>query len=351
MRRRAHRAATAVVLAGALLALTSVASAQDAGGPAPMEGADVTDTGWWNRAHPEVDLPTGQPPPPPVPGVPEGSLVVGATVGDPDAITAVDIAPDSLPGATVNTFELTMREVSDDGANLNTPFAVIVACPITEFWLGGENGIWETRPAFDCELAEAEGVRSDDGTWTWDLAAIGALWSAGDVDSQGVALVEKVEPPTSFRAAFAGAADQAIGVRYVASGGEEPEDLFAGGGFDTGDGGGVDSQPAPDTGGIDSGFSLPPVDAPEGTADAGADTTTTTVPEDDDEEVASAPIANEPISPLGSLQWWTWPLLAVLVGVAVLCMLALGPGGEPLAASTRRGVTRALEARTRTEEP
>ncbi len=316
-----------------------------------MEGAEITDAGWWNRARPQVDLPTGPPPPPPVPGVPEGSLVVGASVGEPDAVTAVDIAPDSLPGATVATFELSMREVPDGGANLNSPFAAIVACPITEFWLGGENGIWETRPRFDCDLAEAPGTRADDGSWTWDLRPIGALWSSGDLEARGVALVEKVEPPTSFRTAFAGLAAQAIGVRYEATGGDEPDDPFGGGGFDSGGGGGFDSAPPGGGGdfGGDGGLALPPVGVPDPIGE-GTGGPSTTVP-DDAEEVAAPPLANSAMSPLGTLRWWTWPLLAVLLGVAVLCMLALGPDGAPLVESTRRGVTRALEARSRTEEP
>lgn len=339
------------VVAFALIVLGGVGLAQEQPQPepepAPLEGATVDDAGWWNRARPEVELPTGQPPPPPTPGVPAGSLVVGANVGEPDAITAVAIRSEQLPGATIETYELTLREVDDEGANLNSTFAAITACPVTGFWLGGENGVWETRPTFDCETASAAGTRGEDGTWTFDLRQMGQLWSDGTLQELGVALVESVEPPTAFRTVFAGLGDLAIGVRVTASGGEEPADPFgsgsSGSGFDTGSTGG--------SGGLGSGSSggfRPPPTPP-----AAPTTVPPAVEPGTGEEAAEAPLPTIPIgggpgSPLGTLPWGTVPLVLLVAGFALLAMVALGPSGDPvLAGGGGRGVTRAIEARTK----
>lgn len=331
-----------------------------AGAQAPMEGAAIDDAGWWNRARPQVDLPTGPLPPPPAPGVPPGALVVGAAVGEPDAVAAVDIDPEMNPGATVESFELTLQEVDDGGANLNTPFAAVVACPITSFWIGGDNGVWETRPEFDCDTASAPGTRAEDGTWTFDLRAIGQLWADGTLPEEGVALVEAVEPPAAFRTVYEGLADASIGVRLVATGGEEPGDGFGtgggpsgpggGGGGSDGFGGGATGSLGGSVGSGGTGFQPPAIGSTPTTA-APATPADPAEPEPADEvALPTAPIA-EPGSPLGTLPWWTWPLVAVVVAFALLAMVALGPSGEPTLAAAGGGVTRAIEARTRSEEP
>jgi len=343
------RAAVAAALVTAVLG--GAALAQEAGpGPAPLEGATVDDAGWWNRVRPQIELPTGQPPAPPVPGVPAGALVVGATAGEADAIAAVAVEPEHAEGATIETFELLLREVDDEGANLGTTFAAVVACPITGFWIGGENGVWETRPEYDCSLAEAPGVRAEDGSWTFDLRAIGQLWSDETVPNEGVALVEKVEPPTGFRIAYQGLADLGIGARVVASGGDDDgDDAFGGGsgggGFDTGgsSGGGFTGG----GGGTSGGFQPPSNTSPP------PQTTATTAPAGD-ETAADVPLPTVPISgpgsPLGTLPWWSWPLALLALVVGLVAMVALGPSGEPVAAGTGGGITRAVEARTRSEE-
>lgn len=351
---KAALAASLIVAVGALGAAALAQEADEPPAPAPMEGAEIDDFGWWNRLRPDVALPTGQTPPPPTPGIPAGTLVVGASTGEPDAVTAVDIDPESAPGATVETFELTLREVEDEGANLNMTFAAIVACPATESWIGGENGVWEQQPPFDCSLAEAPGTRGDDGIWTFDLVAIGQLWSDDSLDAEGVVLVEKVEPPTSFRSVFAG--DIAIGVRYVATGGEEPSDPFGGGGFGGGTGGGSSGGGFTGGGSGSTGGGFTPQaggGAPPTTAPAAP---STTAPADDGESaLPTVPIGSGPGSPLGTLPWWTVPLLLVVLVTGAAAMLALGPAGEPVAVFTGRGVTRALEARAElraeTEEP
>ena len=352
MRRHNLGGRATVAAALALATLGGVAMAQEAGpAPLPMEGAPVEDAGWWNRLRPEIALPTGQPPAPPVPGVPEGALVVGATAGDPDAVAAVAVEPEHAEGATVESFELLLREVDDEGANLGTDLAVVVACPITGFWIGGENGVWETRPEYDCSLAEAPGVRAEDGSWTFDLRAIGQLWSDDALTNEGVALVEKVDPPAGFRVAYAGLADLGIGARVVATGGDEGgDDPFgggsSGGGFDTGGGftGGGSTGGGGSFGVPTGGSSTPPL----------ATTATTAAPAGDDEAAADVPLPSVPIagpgSPIGTLPWWSWPLAVLVAAMGVLAMVALGPSGEPTAAGSTGGITRALEARIRTED-
>ena len=317
--------------------------------PAVMEGATITDAGWWNRLRPQVELPTGQPPAPPTPGVPAGSVVVAASAGDPDAVTAIGIDPEAPDGATIDSFVLTLRELADEGANLNTTFAAIVACPATGFWLGGENGVWETRPEFDCSLGEAAGVRADDGTWSFDLLAIAQQWSDGTLSPEGVVLVEKVEPPTAFRSVFGGLASLTIGVQATASGADEPDDgpiasggtppatTPTGGGTSTGGGGSTGGGLRPTSSGVT------PVVPP-------ADTAAPAVPADTGVAPAEVPVVPISSSP-GFAPWWSLPLLLVVLGFAWLAMLTLGPAGEPAVISTARGVTRALEARLHPEEP
>ena len=325
--------------------------------PAPMEGATITDAGWWNRLRPQVDLPTGQPPAPPTPGAPAGSLVVSASAGEPDAVTAIGIDPEAPEGATVDSFVLTMREVADEGANLNTSFAAIVACPATGFWVGGENGVWETRPEADCDLAEIAGTRADDGTWTFDLLPIAQQWVDGTLAAEGVVLVEQVEPPTAFRVVFGGLADLAIGVEATSSGGDEPEEDPFDTGTPTSSGGSTSSSGGTSTGGgggVSTGGGIRPpssgVTPPAGGAAAPA-TPAAPAPAVEPADLPAVPISEGVGSPLGSLPWWTIPMLLVVLAVALVAMLALGPAGEPAVVSTARGVTRALEARLHSEEP
>ena len=348
----------ALVLAAVVAGASAVAQEPPAEpAPAPMEGATVDDAGWWNRLRPRVDLPTGQPAAPPTPGVPAGSLVVGATGGEPDALTAVGINPESPDGATVDSFVLTLREVADGGANLNTTFAAIVACPATGFWIGGENGVWETAPQFDCGLGEAAGTRAEDGTWSFDLQAIAQQWSDGTLDPNGVVLVEKVEPPTAFRTVFGGLAALSIGVQATTSGGDEPtDDPFDSGGSaptggSTSSGGGSTSSSGSGSsgGGVTTGGGFQAPSSGTGTAGgtAAPPTPAVSTPAVEPADLPAVPISSNP----GFLPWWSPLLLLVVLAFAVLAMLALGPAGEPAVVSTARGVTRALEARLHPEEP
>lgn len=301
--------------------------------PAAQTGATTPDAGWWNQARPTIALPTGAPPTLPNPGVPAGSLVVSATAGDPSAVTAVAIEREGLEGETIVVATLTLREVADPGANLNGVFAAMEACPITQFWFGGENGEWDTRPTVDCETGRAPGTRAADGTWSFDLTSIAQAWSDGVLDPNGVLLVEAVEAPTSFRTVFAGVDAQAIGIVIEATGGTE-----------TTAGPSTSSPPPASSGGTSSGggggsgatragsVAVPVASQPSGAAAPAAPAVPPTVP-----VVADLP------GPLESLPVSTIGLVLVVAAVAIAAMVALGPDALPATpAVTGRGVSRAL---------
>ncbi len=323
-------------------------------------GATIDKTGWWNRTNITTSTPAGPITVPPPPGIPEDDLVVGAINGEPTAELAIGIQPEVGPGATVNSFVLRVTE--DDGAagNQGTDGAVIVACPITDFWAGGANGDWETRPDIDCDAASSTGTRDDDGVWEFDLAAIGALWfdPFGSIRADGVVLVADPESST-FQAAFLGG--EAIDVELDATAAPDEPDEFAtppnpDPPVDTGAGGGNFS------GGI---ISTPVVAAPppafdspslpESTPSASESLESEGLPDD----VASPPLAAPAgiesqivASGAGDLAGNFSPL--VLIGILAFVSLLLtmsywfGPSGQPTTVFRQRGVSRALAARART---
>lgn len=349
-----RRTTTTVLFALALsLGLTPVG--------AEARGATIDKTGWWSRANTTVATPAAPVTVPPPPGIPEGDLVVGYAGGDePSAILAVGIQPDEGPGATVERFTLRLREDPDAGGNVNTERAAIVACPITEFWAGGGNSPWDTRPAHDCAAASVEGERSSDGTWTFDLAPIGTVWfdTFGTIRPDGVVLEPLIgDSTTPFQAVFLGG-DAIDVVLQAQPGPDDPGGGFdvpgdgagtggdgfsGGGGFSPPAGGGTDFE-APDPGS----FETPPAD----TGDAGA-------PADqpaDDGDAAAPPVAEtpdaEPAASRAGDVFGNLPPLVVPGAIALLALLVitsywLGPNGEPVATVRQRGVSRALDARAR----
>jgi len=347
-----NRTPLAAALAVALVvALPATASAD-------VRGATIDKTGWWNRANSSTATPAAPVTVPPPPGVPEGDLTVGRLGEEPTAIAAVGIQPEEGPGATVESFTLTLREDPDAG-NQGTDGAAIVACPIVAFWAGGENGTWETAPEYDCAAAKAAGVRADDGTWTFDLAPIGALWfdTFGTIRADGVALVPDPEAePSSFRAVWLGGDD--IALELEATPGPEEDDAFgdpalppdppSDAGLSSGPSGGGSSLFSPPR--ISTPPSIPPaatptVDAGDAPASAGDDPDETAAP------VASgAPRPSRAGDVVGN---WTGPaVLLVPLVIAVLLAMSywLGPAGQPSAIDRRGGVSRALAARTRTAQ-
>lgn len=345
--------------------------------PGRLRGATVVKTGWWwvaNEPPPETGVVAG--PKPPAPTTPADTLPVGATLGEPERVTAVEFQLAATTGSTVRTFELALRESADPGANAGSDAAVLVACPVTElFWADGEAAAWKDRPAYDCSLAKAAGERDETGVWRFDLTQIAARWTAPDfVGSRGVVLVEEVEAPGSFQVAFDGPQLDGVGTLVRATAPAEGTDSSGPTGGSDGPGGGLGGGPGGGpggglggaggagggsgglggSGGSDlGGGSLPPVDGgalpavdpaaggsgptEPGASDPGASTA------DPAAQAATVPVAGAPTWWSG-LPWPTWLLLPFALALAYAVMVVLGPGGRPVPGSDQRGVSRALES-------
>lgn len=344
---------TLAALASALL-LAAPASAL-----AATEGATIDKTGWWNRASSDTPTPAGPVTVPPPPGIPEGALAVGRLGSEATAMAAVGIQPEEGPGATVESFTLTLREDPDATGNQGTEEAAILACPITSFWAGGENGAWETQPEHDCEVASAAGVRADDGTWTFDLAAIGALWfdTFGTIRADGVALVADADAEGAFQVVWQGG--DAIDVELRAEPGPAGDDAFAAppsfappadAGLSSGPGGGSSSIFAPPR------VTTPPSIAPPPAVDTSPVEAAGDPDAGGDDEVAGAPVVDDDPrgTRAGMLIGNLPPAGLLLVPVALAAMFAmsywLGPAGQPSTLDRRGGVSRALALRARTAQ-
>jgi len=179
------RARRGAVLVGVLLAATGpVAPAPAAAGGGGAGRSRATQDGWWNRlqgpADGEPDANPVRPLVPPTPApptVPADSIATGAAGGQVDKVAAVAIDLALAPGVPVGGLTLRLRESPAGGANVAADHATVTACPATAAWGPSRNGSWHDRPLAGCRLGSAEGVRAPDGTWTFDLTAIGRLWS------------------------------------------------------------------------------------------------------------------------------------------------------------------------------
>lgn len=347
---RAIRLLLLVALVGASALAT--ATAQTA------SGASVTDTGWWNRTD-TTDSPLPTVPPgvlpdvdtSPAPGVAaEDALPVGSIGDEPQYRSAINIFPDANDGATVVEFTLTIGEDGDSAASVGAG-ATVVACPITEFWIGGPDGQWETQPGFDCEAAEVAGERDDDGTWTFDLAPVGELWfdAASGVSANGIMLTPPPSDPGGPTVVFA---TETIDVVLVATGGDDGGGLFVPPTTNAPPPTSppttrapVTAPPATSGGNV---VAPPPTTAPTVAAPASTAPPTTAA------EVAAPPAAPEttPVADqtgnLANLPVAVFLLVPVALAVLVATSYWLGPAGNPAAATVSgRGVNRALDASRR----
>jgi hypothetical protein len=344
MRSRVSAALTVTVLASFLF------GPMWAGAQAGAQvGGSVNQTGWWNRTNavpsapaPGVTLPAVTVPAPP--SVPAGSIAVSATAGTIDKVAAIGIVPEATSG-DVSRAVLSVREsATGQQVNNTSPDAVIVACPITEFWVGGENGAWPSQPPNSCSTAKVVGARGGDGTWTFDLTPIAAQWlTPGALEPNGVALLPEVA--TGSTATFQVVLDgdvSAIGLDLAATPAAprtttSPVTTIAAGG-----GGGGATGPS-QTGGSRPATSpsTPAATTPVG-APAGTPTTKAATPATPTVPVA----ASGSESTFGDLPAGVIPLALAALIVAALLMIALGPLGEPATGVAREGgVSRALAAR------
>lgn len=335
---RALLAAAATSMA--VLMVVTVAAAE-AGDGISATGASIDKVGWWHSANFQTATPAAIVTVPPPPGVPAGTLAVGASAGEPDRIAAVGILPDAQVGDEITAFTLSIREAGAPAAGFNGAAAKIIACPITAFWVGEENGTWDARPTYDCDLASAEGSRADDGTWTFDLRSIGQAWvdPNGTIAPDGVALVEHVDASEGFQTVFATSGDNALVVTltFAPGAGNEPEPppIDDGGSFNPGTGDFI----SPSFGSEDipvGGLPTPDVETP----------TAGETPQDAP-PVAPRPIAHTSPNVLGNLPGGLILALPLFIGLLGLLTYSLGPAGEPAAATRQGGVSRALAARAR----
>ncbi len=358
VRSRLRSPAGRLVLAAATFAVgasivASVALAE-AGDGISATGATVDKVGWWHSRNTTTSTPAANVTIPPPPGVPAGTLAVGAFNGEPDRIAAVGILPEAVPGDTITSFTLTIKEAGSPAAGFNGAAAKIVACPITAFWVGGENGTWDTRPTYDCSLAKAAGTRAEDGTWTFDLLPIGQAWvdPAGTIAADGIVLVEEVDSPEGFQTVFATSGEGALVVALAYEPGTSTDT-----GFGTDDGS-LSSDASFDSGSFDSGatgFDVPDFGSggiPVGGLPAPdlATPTPGSTPQD------AAPISPRVVSVthpnvLGNMPGGVAVLAPAFLALLGLVSYSLGPAGEPAAASRQRGVSRALAARAAAARP
>ena len=313
--------------------------------PVPGTGAQtpaatVDSEGWWNAAPaeaPETPVPlppVGVAPVPqtPTPDVPEGAIAVGARVGRPARVAALGLVLDAERGATVTSFQLRLKEAEGSFAQQGSE-AAVRACPVTSFLVPEQGGPPTNIPDADCEIASADGVRAEDGTWTFDLTSIASAWldPFGSVQANGIRLDPVGEPPATFQVAFTGMEDAAITADITAA--ADAGDPFASGGgsFDTPVAGGTDfSAPVSD---------LPVVETPvEDTAGA-------------DAQEQAAPATPAGVSRAGTT-FGNMPGAVVLLALGALLLavamsLVLGPTGRhrPDLARRQGGVSRALGSR------
>jgi hypothetical protein len=326
------------------LVLIGVARA-DAGDGISATGATVDKVGWWHSKNVATSTPAANVTVPPPPGVPAGTLAVGAVNGEPDRITAIGILPEATTGDTITSFTLSIKEAGPPAAGFNGTAAKIVACPITEFWVGGENGTWDTRPKYDCGLAKAAGTRAADGTWTFDLLAVGQAWvnPAGTLAPDGVVLVEEVASPDGFQTVFAtsGVGALVVTLQFEHGAGSTNDGFFADDPALTGD-----SSGSFDSG--SSGFDVPAIGSsyipvgglpsPEVASPSAGATPQDAAP------VAPSTIAYHP-NVFGNMPGGVALVVPAFLVLLGLVAYSLGPAGEPMAATRQRGVSRALAAR------
>ncbi|WP_034268619.1 hypothetical protein [Haloechinothrix halophila] len=353
--RRMTAAVFALSLGFGFVGMTAALAEVPGAEPGTMSGASVTKTGWWWKTNDSSETPPevrpvtdAVPPPPPPKNVPEDTLPVAAHLGEPDKVSAIEFDFDAEPGALVTSFQLSLRESEEPGANAaaDAEETSVVACEVTEaFWTDGEAANWPARPDYDDGGCQ-KGVRDDKGVWTFDLTSFAAKWLGTDQRASGsVVLVEDVDAPVTFQAVFNGPELDGVGTSLESTPGTDA------GGSGTGDSGRPDIDVSSQASGAGS---VPPASGGVPTASsAGMDA----VPQAADAPTPAAQAQQQPPQPqaagnqpfliapsaVEAVPAGVWVLAPLVLGVAYLMMLALGPAGEPNAHLTRRGVSKALE--------
>jgi hypothetical protein len=357
-----------------LLATTPVSPAL----AAESRGA-VSQDGWWNRLQgPAEGEPEGNPLRPLSPLTPKPSTVPADAVatsggaGQVDKVAAVGIELALPVGATVDGLTLRLVESTAGGANVGAEQAKVLACPATVAWSATRNGRWRDRPASDCSLGSAAGVRGADGTWTFDLTALGRLW--GDrfaplapngvvlaVDpaaspspvqvswlnfDSGTVAVELAATPGAPIPEGEGTGPQALAAEPLAPSGAPYLETAADARAFPAERGGVAADPLAAASGRPAIAASP---AGSDTTESGAPAAPPTEAVSDQPTAPSAP----PSRTRAAVGFWervpapTALLLPVAVGLAVVIGLVLGPLGRPSPVVARQGgLSRALARRS-----
>lgn len=341
--------------------------------PAVVEGGQISQVGWWSRLNEPLETGLLVLPDPPAVGVPAGTLPVSVLGGDLQRMSAIEFAIDAEPDDTVSSVVVTLRESADATGSPNAAGALISACPVTDaFWVGAENEPWANRPAYDCEEG-VEVTREEPGAWTFDLTDLATTWlSAESTASPAVMLVaaksgERGEPLT-FQVAFDGVEAEGIGLlAEVEAAAEEDEDAESG---DTKAESTTTTEDTDQAGSPVGGGSSSSTGSPlgsSGTASSGGDLgdlgdlgassaplPDTTVGAIDTASSAAAPVTDggvgtiQPVS-AGTPSWHqglskaSFLLVPLMLALAYLAMVAMGPTAQPSASTGRRGVSKALD--------
>jgi hypothetical protein len=136
--------------------------------PGTAKAATLTATGWWWKAN--QGLPAAPPAPP---TVPEGGLMVA---GAPDGATAIAALHFDL-GQEETSPVLTLKAAENGDTGGST--AIMAACLSGTAWQPASAGAWAEHPYPACTEGAVQGIRSDDGSWTF---ALDPLLSEGVLD-------------------------------------------------------------------------------------------------------------------------------------------------------------------------
>ena len=372
------RARPGAVLVGLLL--LAVGPVHSARAASDSRSAPTQD-GWWNRFQgPAQGEPEGNPVRPFVPAVPKlptvpaDAIATSAAAGQVDKVAAVGIDLALADGATLGGLTLRLKESPGGGANVRSEAAKVTACPATVPWGPGQNAAWRERPVADCRLGSADGARAADGTWTFDLTAIGRLWAdpAAPLAPNGVVLAaDPAASPSPVQVSWLDVDTGNVAVELTASPGVAAP-AGAGAGPPRPDQAGAPPAQVPTRAHADrvaasafsasaAGFSADPFAIPSGqlsfAAAAGGDAAGVTAlprPSTGAEAVPTpSPAGHGPVLPAGpAVDFWehvpapTALLVPVAAGLAVLIGLVLGPMGRPSPVFRREGgLSRALARR------
>lgn len=322
-----------------LLLIASIACFTFVGGAAAL-GAGGTATGGWYWADQVTPPPGTVQQKLPSPDVPAGDLAVSARNGDSNKETYLHLADDLIqPGDKVTSLVLTLKRDSAAG-NVNDTNALIVAVPVTDFWVDGAQGDpYGVKPPRGTTPAIVG--KESSGTWTFDITPIAQQWASGTLQNNGIALAPKDGSGASFEVVWS--PKPTVAADVTPASGSASNDAASTGpsssaGSDTsGSGSSASVSPSLGTGSSD----LSPAGGSTGSVTPSAPVApapTTTAP-------AAVGLRRARSSHPGRGIPATFFLAVILVaGLLAAAMMSLGPLGEP-AAARKGSVLRRLERR------